>query len=225
LAQQPESAQFDSMPNSAITAGCIDIVALPAEMPARILGATGLSSPASPSMAGSDEHSPAALGAILTLLQRHTRHDLALYKCNSVVRRIGRRMAVHGLDTMDAYAAFLRENAHELDLLFKEMLIGVTSFFRDPDAWNELMDTVLPAVLSRRGADSPGLRAWVVGCSTGEEAYSLAMAFTEVVEALPEYRAQDLQVFATDLNADAIAVARGGHYPATRSPRCSSTTT
>jgi two-component system CheB/CheR fusion protein len=215
LAQQPESAQFDSMPNSAITAGCIDIVALPAEMPARILGATGLSSPASPSMAGSDEHSPAALGAILTLLQRHTRHDLALYKCNSVVRRIGRRMAVHGLDTMDAYAAFLRENAHELDLLFKEMLIGVTSFFRDPDAWNELMDTVLPAVLSRRGADSPGLRAWVVGCSTGEEAYSLAMAFTEVVEALPEYRAQDLQVFATDLNADAIAVARGGHYPAT----------
>jgi two-component system CheB/CheR fusion protein len=215
LAQQPESAQFDSMPRSAITAGCVDIVASPAEMPQRILGATGLSSPLGASMATSDEHSPAALGAILTLLQRHTRHDLAQYKSNSLVRRIERRMAVHGLDTMDAYAAFLRENAHELDLLFKEMLIGVTSFFRDPEVWNELMDTVLPALLSRRGAESPGLRAWVVGCSTGEEAYSLAMAFTEVVEARPEYRTQDLQVFATDLNADAIAVARGGHYPAT----------
>ena len=119
-------------------------------------------------------------------------------------------MAVHGLDTMDAYEAFLRENAQELDLLFKEMLIGVTAFFRDPEVWQDLKETVLPALLARGGADGVHLRAWVVGCSTGEEAYSLAMAFTEVAESLPQFSACRLQVFATDLSADAIAVARRG---------------
>ncbi|WP_298829620.1 chemotaxis protein CheB [uncultured Piscinibacter sp.] len=214
LAQSPESAQFDSMPRSAIAAGCADIVAPPGEMPGRILAVLGQHAPSELAAAAASAHGQDALGTILALLYEHTRHDLAAYKPSSLVRRIGRRMAVHGLETLDAYAAFLRENAHELDLLFKEVLIGVTAFFRDPEVWRELQDEVLPALLAGHAGDAGPLRAWVVGCSTGEEAYSLAMIFTEVVEASPAHRGRQLQVFATDLSADAIAVARSGHYPA-----------
>ncbi len=214
LVQSPASAQFDSMPRSAIAAGCADIVAVPAEMPVRILGVTGVLPPAAPVWGNRGSRNPSALDAILGLLHERSKHDLSQYKTNTLVRRTERRMAVHGLDTMDAYAAFLRKNVQEVDLLFKEMLIGVTAFFRDPGVWQELKETMLPALLARRHADGERLRAWVVGCSTGEEAYTLAMAFAEVVDALPEYRACELQIFATDLSADAIAVARGGHFPA-----------
>jgi len=215
LAQQPESAQFDGMPRSAIATGCVDIVALPAEMPARIRGVVGVPAPGEADGSEPAPHSAAALDTILTLLHERTRHDLAPYKSNTLVRRIGRRMAVHGLQTMEAYAAFLRENPQELDLLFKEMLIGVTAFFRDAPVWQELGDTVIPALLARHSAALGPLRAWVVGCSTGEEAYSLAIAFAEAFEALPATAPRELQVFATDLNADAIAAARSGRYPAT----------
>ncbi len=127
-------------------------------------------------------------------------------------RRIERRMGVIGLDTLAGYEHFVRENPQELDLLFNELLIGVTSFFRDPAVWQELRDTVLPALLARR---TPGsLRAWVVGCSTGEEAYSLAMAFREVADTQPAPDAWTLQIFATDLSADAIALARRGYFSA-----------
>ncbi len=215
LAQQPQSAQFDAMPRSAIAAGCVDIVALPAEMPARICSVAG------PPVAGEAPapetvvQAAAALDTVLRLLHEHTRHDLAPYKSNTLVRRIARRMAVHALDSMAVYAAFLRENPQELDLLFKEMLIGVTSFFRDPAAWQELVDAAIPALLARHTAALGPLRAWVVGCSTGEEAYSLAIAFAEAFEALPSAAPRELQIFATDLNADAIAAARSGRYPAT----------
>jgi two-component system CheB/CheR fusion protein len=214
LAQQPESAQFDSMPRNAIAAGCVDIVALPADMPARILSVIGVQSATVPAAAESADVAATALDTILELLQVRTRHDLSPYKSNTQVRRIARRMAVHGLDTMSAYAAFLRENPQELDLLFKEMLIGVTSFFRDPEVWQEFQDAVLPKLIERHGAQGGPLRAWVIGCSTGEEAYSLAIAFTEAMEALPESASRELQIFATDLNADAIAAARIGRYPA-----------
>jgi len=216
VAQQPESAQFDAMPRSAIAAGCVDIVALPADLPAHILRVAApqaAAAPVQPVPAGDTTPLP-ALSAILALLHQQTRHDLTLYKPSTLVRRIARRMAVHGLDTMEAYAALLRENPQEVELLFKELLIGVTAFFRDPEVWQDLQDTVLPALLARRSGEGKRLRAWVVGCSTGEEAYSLAMAFTECVEAQPEFAACQLQVFATDLGADAIAVARRGHYPA-----------
>ena len=215
LAQQPDSAQFDSMPRSALAAGCVDIVAPPAELPARILSV--VASAPSTSMQPSDgaDHSSTALSTILALLHQRTKHDLTLYKPSTVVRRIERRMAVHGLDTMAAYEAVLRQNPQEIDLLFKELLIGVTAFFRDADVWQELKETALPALLARRAADNLRLRAWVVGCSTGEEAYSLAIVFREVIESMPEHNACSLQIFATDLNADAIAAARKGHYPAT----------
>lgn len=213
LAQQPESAQFDSMPRSAIAAGCVDIVALPVELPGRILSVVGPPSPAAAQPADGSDHDHATLGAILGLLHQRSKRDLTPYKPSTLVRRIERRMAVHGLDTMAAYEAFLRENPHEIDLLFKELLIGVTSFFRDAAVWQELKDTALPALLARRAAEGHPLRAWVAGCSTGEEAYSLAMLFKEVAETLPEHAGRGLQIFATDLSADAIAVARRGVYP------------
>lgn len=215
LAQQPESAQFDSMPRSAIAAGCVDIVALPAELPARILSITGRQAPPEASAAEPGTDATTALDTILALLHEHTRHDLALYKSNTLVRRVERRVAVHGLGSMTAYADFLHANPQELDLLFKEMLIGVTSFFRDPQVWQDLQDKVLPALLARHAADAGPLRAWVVGCSTGEEAYSLAIVFSEALDALPAPAHRQLQIFATDLNADAIASARSGRFAAT----------
>jgi two-component system CheB/CheR fusion protein len=215
LAQQPASAQFDAMPRSAIAAGCIDIVAVPADMPARIASVTGVHPPNGLPADELPAHATAALDTILGLLHERTRHDLSLYKSNTLLRRIARRIAVHGLDSMTAYAGLLRTNAQERDLLFKEMLIGVTAFFRDPDVWQDLRDKVLPVLMEQHDDAAGPMRAWVVGCSTGEEAYSLAIAFTEAQDALPALRHRELQIFATDLNADAIAVARSGRFAAT----------
>jgi two-component system CheB/CheR fusion protein len=211
LAQSPPSAQFDSMPKSAIAAGCVDITSLPADMPQRILSVAG-ALPQAEEPPAEVPASTAALDTILALLQGHTRHDLTLYKPNTLVRRITRRIAVHGLDSMAAYAAFLRSNTQELDLLFREMLIGVTSFFRDPEVWQDLQHKVLPVLLEQHAPGAGPMRAWVAGCSTGEEAYSLAIAFIEALDALEAPDRRGLQIFATDLNADAIAAARAGRF-------------
>jgi len=211
FAQEPASAQFDSMPKSAIDAGVCDIVAAAKELPHRILLVAAKHPVTPPGSTGSSEDSEQSLHVILGLLRARSKHDLTLYKASTVKRRIERRMRVHGLDTLTAYGEFVRENPQELDLLFKELLIGVTSFFRDPPFWQELKDTVLPALLARRTPGTP-MRAWVVGCSTGEEAYSLAMAFREVADKQPNPDAWTLQIFASDVNADAIAVARTGQF-------------
>jgi len=212
LAQLPASAQFDAMPRNAIATGCVDIIDLPAELPARILAVVARPPPpaATPGAPAGDD--AAALERILALLHAHTRRDLALYKSNTLHRRVARRVAVQGLGSMAGYADFLRGNPQELDLLFKEMLIGVTAFFRDPEVWQDLQDKVLPVLLAHHADDAGPLRAWVAGCSTGEEAYSLAIAFAEVQEAVPQAQRRPLQIFATDLNADAIAAARTGRY-------------
>ena len=123
-------------------------------------------------------------------------------------------MAIHATPTLPRYVELLRQNPQEIDLLFNELLIGVTSFFRDPAAWAYLGEVALPQLLARRAAE-PKLRAWVIGCSTGEEAYSLAMLFIEAaVSGLPQPHASTLQIFASDLSSDAIASARRGRYPA-----------
>ena len=216
LVQQPESAQFDSMPKSAIAAGLADIVALPAEMPARIIAYMAQTTHAqrTDSAVANPAHlsSTNPLEKIFALLLRRTRHDFSRYKPSTLLRRMERRMGIHSIDTLQRYADFLCENTNELDLLFKELLIGVTSFFRDAAVWEQLGNTTLPELLSRRNGQK--LRAWIVGCSTGEEAYSLAMVFAEVLEQFPQYSASSLQIFATDLSADAIAAARRGQYPA-----------
>lgn len=212
LAQRPASAQFDAMPRNAIATGCVDIIDLPAELPARILAVIGR--PPGPAAAPGEPtgDDAAALERILALLHAHTRRDLALYKSKTLQRRVARRVAVQGLGSMAAYADLLRGNPQELDLLFKEMLIGVTAFFRDPEVWQDLQDKVLPVLLAHPADDAGPLRAWVAGCSTGEEAYSLAIAFTEAQEAMPPAQRRPLKIFATDLNADAIAAARTGRY-------------
>ena len=213
LAQSPDSAQFDSMPKSAIAAGCVDIVGLPADLPSHILRVTADRRAASLLPAGSDESNAQALSSILQLLHERSKHDLSDYKPSTLRRRIERRMSVHGLPRKADYESFVRKNPQELDLLFKEMLIGVTRFFRDPEVWQELKAAVLPVLLAR-GDPSARLRVWVVGCSTGEEAYSLAMAFREVMTDVPASAGKTVQIFASDLSADAISAARRGRYPA-----------
>jgi two-component system CheB/CheR fusion protein len=213
LAQQPESAQFDSMPVSAIAAVAADIVAPPGELPLRILRVLAAQRATSQPAAVGDENRPQSLQSILGLIREHSKHDLSLYKTSTLQRRVERRMGVHGLDTMAAYEEFLRQNPDEFDLLFREMLIGVTSFFRDATVWQDLREALTPA-LQAEGAAGRRLRAWVVGCSTGEEAFTLAMVFKDAAEALPEPDSCTLQIFATDLSMDAIALARKGHYPA-----------
>ncbi|HEX5372922.1 MAG TPA: chemotaxis protein CheB, partial [Aquabacterium sp.] len=226
LAQQPETAQFDSMPRHAIASGCVDIVAAPDALAQRIgqvvqaqlhssgdIDTTPRPDDTAPMPVPAPEDTASTLDQIVGLLRDHSKHDLSLYKTSTLLRRIERRVAVHTLPSMAAYAGFLRDNPQELDLLFSEMLIGVTSFFRDAEVWRELKDKVLPDLLARRQGE-PKLRAWIVGCSTGEEAYSLAMVFKELVDGLPGGAAHALQIFATDLSAEAIAVARKGLYPA-----------
>lgn len=215
LAQQPESAQFDAMPRSAIAAGCVDIVVPPDEMPRRILQwvRSHQAAPASGPHPPVREDVAAVLDTILGLLRAHCRHDLSLYKTSTLLRRIERRVAVHNLASMSAYAELLAGSPQECDLLFAEMLIGVTRFFRDPEVWRDLAEQILPEMLARPPQPEP-LRAWIAGCSTGEEAYSLAMLFKEVQAATPSAGAHRLQIFATDLNAEAVDVGRRGRYPA-----------
>ena len=210
--QSPESAQFDSMPKSAIEAGCADIVAAPGELPARILTVVAPVPEAHEAVQETPSQATSTpLQRIVTLLQRQTRHDFSLYKPSTLHRRAERRMAIHGMSSLAQYAEFLEKSSQESDLLFKELLIGVTRFFRDPEAWEYLAETVLPELLARRKGNHR-LRAWVIGCSTGEEAYSLAMVFREVIERLQAH-ACTLQIFASDLSPDAIATARRGQYP------------
>jgi two-component system CheB/CheR fusion protein len=213
-AQEPASAQFDSMPRSAIAAGA-DIVAPPAELPELILAYIKHAAelPESESTASGNE-APAAdpLQRVFQQLRQHTRHDFSHYKLNTLRRRIERRMAIHGIEATAQYAEYLRQNTQEIDLLFKELLIGVTSYFRDSAVWQQLANVTLPELLLRRVAEKR-LRAWVIGCSTGEEAYSLAMVFAETVQRLPQYQDHTIQIFASDLSAEALAVARLGQYP------------
>jgi two-component system, chemotaxis family, CheB/CheR fusion protein len=212
--QEPVSAQFDSMPRSAIAAGCVDIVAACADLPARIL-AVATHSPVLPRR-GPDELLPGVESTpfqqIIDLLRLRTRHDFSLYKVSTLQRRTERRMAIHDLATVQDYAEYLAHNAQETDLLFRELLIGVTSFFRDAPVWDYLAEKAIPELLARR-TDEQHLRVWSVGCSTGEEAYSLAMVFSEAIERLQPPHSLSVQIFASDISPDAIAMARAGRYP------------
>jgi len=152
------------------------------------------------------------LGDVLMSLRAHTGHDFSLYKKPALYRRIERRMGIHQIDRIASYVRFLKVNPQELELLFRELLIGVTSFFRDPAAWECLREVALTPLIEHAPAGHV-LRAWVPGCSTGEEAYSLAISFKEATERYPQARRFPLQIFATDLDGDAIDRARKGRYP------------
>ncbi|MDZ4252447.1 MAG: chemotaxis protein CheB [Sulfuritalea sp.] len=214
--QDPASAKFNGMPQSAIDTGLVDIVAAATELPQRIVdtlrhalrGASGATRQAAETLA-----QKSAFDKICILLRERTGNDFSLYKKSTVYRRVERRMGLHQIDRIAHYVHYLRENPQEIELLFKELLIGVTSFFRDPASWNTLQTQVLPQLLAAYPAGAT-LRAWVAGCSTGEEAYTLAMAFREVQQKLKPAGRFSLQIFATDLDPDAIAKARRAVYPA-----------
>jgi len=211
--QEPSSAKFDGMPRSAINAGLADVVAPVEELPARIFAYLKHVHPFAGKEHRFEVNSQSALEKVVLLLRAQTGHDFSMYKKNTIYRRIERRMGIHEIEKMAMYVHFLQENPHEVELLFKELLIGVTSFFRDPAVWEVLKKSAISSLLSSPPVD--GLfRAWVSGCSTGEEAYSLAIAFREVVEEAKPGGNFRLQIFATDLDKDAIDKARQGVYPA-----------
>ena len=213
LVQEPATAKFDSMPRSAIDAGLADIVAPVDELPGKILAFLQRTPLAARTEAVLEDKAQSALEKVVILLRTHTGNDFSFYKRNTLYRRIERRMGIHQISKMSAYVRYLQENPQELDFLFKELLIGVTNFFRDPAAWEQLRTQVIPALLANR-ASGQVLRAWVPGCSTGEEAYSLAIVLKEAVEELKPKERFTIQIFATDLDRDAIDKARQGIFPA-----------
>ena len=212
LAQDPASARADGMPRSAIEAGLIDIVDTPEQLPLKIadfLGRVPRAAPDEPAPATSPQ---SALDKIVILLRDRTGNDFSLYKSSTLYRRIERRIALHQLGGIADYLRYLRENPQELDLLFKELLIGVTNFFRDPGLWELLRTDILPRLMAAHPAGR-ALRAWVPACSSGEEAYSLAIVFQEALEALKPDGRFTLQIYATDIDPDAVDKARKGSFP------------
>src|SRR5262245_55452850 len=218
FAQEPKSAQYDSMPRSAIIAGCVDFVLTPEEIaqelarisrhPYVIPAAT-----VEPVEPGAEEAAQPAVkdgfNKIMALLRRVTGVDFSLYKVNTLRRRVRRRMILNKLDGLGEYAEYLRKNPAEVENLYHDILINVTSFFRDPEAYDVLKEKIFPRIVEHRASDDP-VRIWVVGCSTGEEAYSIAIAFSEIVGERAEHI--PVQIFATDLNEKSIERARAGFY-------------
>ena len=212
LAQEPASASADSMPNGVINAGLVDIIAIPEELPARIIGFLGHPVLARQPKSAAEAATQSDIEKIVVLLRERSGNDFSLYKTNTLLRRIERRIALHQLSNIASYVHYLRENPQEVDLLFKELLIGVTTFFRDPAVWETLRSTVLPALLAQQTTGKT-LRAWVPACSSGEEAYTLAMTFKETLEQGEQDKHFELLIYATDLDPDAVEKARSGRYP------------
>ena len=212
MAQNPASTEFDGMPSSAIGTGLVDYELLPSEMPAQLIGY------AAHAFGRHPQHGtvPApkvenALKKIFILLRAQTGHDFSQYKPSTIHRRIERRMAVHQIEGIDGYVKYLQQTPAEVEALFRDMLIGVTHFFRDPEVFQVLEEKVIPALFAGK---SPGavIRVWTAGCSTGEEAYSLAILLVERMEAIKA--SFTVQLFATDIDSRAIATACAGRYPA-----------
>ncbi len=211
--QDPATAKFDGMPRSAVDAGLADVVAPVEALPGKIVAyLQHVPLLAQPGPVEKDDQAHSGFEKIVILLRAQTGHDFSLYKKQTVYRRIERRMGIHQIAKIASYVRFLQENPKELELLFKELLIGVTSFFRDPAVWEQLQAEVLPALLKDR-PPSQALRVWIPACATGEEAYSLAIVFKEALEQLRPARGCTLQIFATDLDKDAIEKARAGLFP------------
>jgi two-component system CheB/CheR fusion protein len=211
MAQDFDSTQYDGMPRSAVATGMVDYVLPPAEMPERLIRyvdqALGKHKPDMPPGPRISD----ALKKIFVIVRAQTGHDFSLYKQSTIGRRVERRMAVHQIEDVGDYARYLQQNAAEVDALFRDLLIGVTSFFRDPEAFKALQDEAIVRLLSGKPAGA-AIRVWVPGCSTGEEAYSIAILLQERMDALKSNF--KLTVFATDIDNNAIEQARAGVYPA-----------
>jgi len=211
LAQTPDSTEFDGMPSSVIEAGVVDYELPPAQMPAQL--SSYLAHAFGKSHRSKNSATPNAANAlkkIVVLLRAQTGHDFGQYKSNTIHRRIERRMVVHQIENINAYVQYLQQTPTEVEALFRDLLIGVTHFFRDPEAFLALEKEVIPELFKGKPPEA-NIRVWSPGCSTGEEAYSIAILMKECMEALKQnYR---VLIFATDIDPQAIATARAGVYP------------
>jgi two-component system CheB/CheR fusion protein len=214
IAQDPDEAEYDGMPRSAIMTGAVDLVLPVAKIPETLAkyGRQLVLNGERRKGLAPDDHRPDRLAEIIDLLRTKTAHDFALYKPGTLLRRIERRMALAAVPDIARYLDMVRQDSGEIDLLAKDLLINVTSFFRDPKAFELLAKQVIPDLVRRQPSDRP-LRIWVAGCSTGEETCSLAMLFFE--EMATAKRNLRLQVFASDVDENAVALAREGRYPET----------
>jgi two-component system CheB/CheR fusion protein len=212
MAQTPATTEYDGMPSSAIATGLVDFVLPPAEMAAQLIAyATHAFGPKSKFAAAPLPEVENALKKIFILLRAQTGHDFSQYKPSTIIRRIERRMALQQIDAMDNYVKHLQQASTEVESLFRDLLIGVTNFFRDPPVFKTLEEKIVPQLFADKPIGGP-IRVWTPGCATGEEAYSLAILLAERQESLKQ--TCKIQVFATDIDILAIAAARAGLYPA-----------
>jgi PAS domain S-box-containing protein len=215
IAQDPSEAEHAAMPRSAIETGFVDFILPVASIPEKLVSlkqnAEKIQLPAAaeiPLRAVEEE----PLRELLALLRARTRHDFTNYKRSTLLRRIERRLQVTECEDIRAYLEHIRSHSEELQGLLRDLLISVTNFFRDPEAWKRLQSEVVPKLFEGRGATEQ-IRVWVTGCATGEEAYTIAMLLTEYADSTPAPPA--LQIFATDIDENALAAGRVGVYPHT----------
>lgn len=216
LVQDPKNARYDGMPRSAIAAGAVDFVApvdrIGADLAkiarhpylARSMPPEGLEPP------GEEEH----IARIFGMVRAATGVDFTYYKRATINRRMRRRMVLHKIEKLAEYVRYLQQDPSEVEKLTQDVFIHVTGFFRDPETFEALKETVLPEVLKQRTNDSP-IRIWISGCSTGEEAYSYAITLLEAVESTGGSAQPPIQIFATDISSTAVDKARAGFYPET----------
>ncbi len=212
IVQDPASTEYDGMPRSAIATGLVDYVLPPAEMPAQLIAYVTHAFGKKPRpVSVSTPKAENMLKKVCILLRDRTGHDFSQYKETTLARRVERRMAIHQIEQPDQYLRYLQKSPEEADALFRDLLIGVTSFFRDAEAFQALQTQVIPRLLAGKPAGG-AIRVWVCGCSTGEEAYSIAILIQEHLEVLKQ--TFKVQVFATDIDRQAIEKARSGIFPA-----------
>ena len=212
MVQTPASTEYDGMPRNALATGLVDYELPPAEMAAELMAYVSQAFRKPLKAAERVEiKSENSLKKIYVLLRSQTGHDFSQYKSSTIHRRIERRLAVHQIKSLEQYARFLQQNSAELDALFHDLLIGVTSFFRDAEAFKELEEKVIPALFTGK-TEISSIRIWSAGCSTGEEAYSIAILMRENME--KQKHNYKVQIFATDIDSQAIAAARTGLFPA-----------
>ena len=205
MAQTPDSTEFDGMPRSALGTGMVDFELPPAEMAAQLIAylSRAFGKASSRPAAIPTPRTENALKKIFILLRSQTSHDFSNYKPSTIHRRIERRMAVHQIDSIESYVKFMQQTPAEVEALFRDLLIGVTNFFRDTEAFQALEEQAIPKLFVDKPAGSV-IRVWCPGCSTGEEAYSIAILLQERIEALKQ--SYSLQVFATDIDSRAVAI-------------------
>jgi len=211
MVQAPESAQFQGMPQSVIESDNPDIIESPAAMAQKLLSYVASTFQWTDKKEVVSRKEASMLQKIFALLRNRTGHDFSLYKKNTLIRRVERRIHLHQLHSQEEYIQYLQHNPKEVDALFKEMLIGVTKFFRDYPAFHIMTSKVLPDLIKRKQKNE-ALRIWISGCSTGEEAYSIAILVRECLEEYKLHTSIKVQIFATDLDAESIHKARLGAY-------------